>query len=150
MKKGWILCGIFLLLLAGCKRESGEPEQFYRVMTDYEELTALLNAPKEDMVLLDLRDNRDYEKAHLTGSINVPFDDEGTWLLQCVEEHSWKKNIIYLICAGGKRSAAAFNLLAEQGAPRIVYISFGYEEYIESQGYETSEGAEVCDCYHRN
>lgn len=150
MKKYRMLSGMLLLLLCclcGCKKEGGSTGQVYRVIADYEELDALLAAPAEDMVLLDLRDNKAYEKVHLAGSINVPYDDDGTWLLQCVEKHSWKESAIYLICGSGKRSAAAFNLLVEQGIPRVFCISFGYEAYLASQGYGTSEGAEACDCY---
>ncbi len=146
MKKYRILIGIAALLLAGCSQTS-QKEQEYRVITEYDELTGVLENPSEDAVLLDLRDNRDYEKAHCIGSINVPFDDEGAWLLKCMEEKGWSDKTIYLMCGGGKRSGDAFNFLVEQGIPRVVYITFGYSEYIESQGYETSEGAEVCDCY---
>lgn len=146
MKRYVIVFLSLILLLAGCSGgEAQQPE--YRVITDYEELTHLLEAFPEDAVLLDLRDNRDYENAHCIGSINVPFDDGGTWLLKCIEENGWENKTIYLMCGGGKRSGDAFNLLAEQGLPRIVYITFGYAEYSESQGYETSEGADVCDCY---
>lgn len=135
-----------LLVLSGCSCTK-ETEQEYRVITAYEELTSLLEELPENAVLLDLRDNREYENAHCIGSTNVPFDDGGSWLLQCIEEKGWQDKTIYLMCGGGKRSGDAFNLLVEQGIPRVVYITFGYTEYIESQGYETSEGAGVCDCY---
>lgn len=147
MKKNlFILTVIMLLLVAGCAGENKE-ERMYRVITEYEEFTGILNSMSEETVLLDLRDNRDYENAHCIGSINVPFDDDGAWLLKCIEENNWRDKTIYLICGGGKRSGDAFNLLVEHKIPRVVYVSFGYSEYTESQGYENSEGADVCDCY---
>lgn len=146
MKRYILLFGMVLLFLAGC-REAEQPERKYRVITEYEELNALLEAIPEEAVLIDLRDNRDYEKAHCIGSTNVPFDDGGKWLLHCIEKNGWQEKTIYLMCGGGKRSGDAFNLLVEQGFHKVVYVTFGYAEYIESQGYETSEGADVCDCY---
>ena len=147
MKRYRFFLGIcFLLVFAGCSFEQKQ-EQEYRVITEYEALTKLLDSFPEDAVLLDLRNNREYENAHCIGSINIPFDDDGAWLLKRIEEENWKDNTIYLMCGGGKRSGDAFNLLVEKGIPKVVYITFGYAEYIESQGYETSEGADVCDCY---
>ena len=138
---------LILLGVAGCGMAQEEQEQVYRVITKYEELTQLLENFPEDGVLLDLRDNREYENAHCIGSINVPFDDDGSWLMKCLEEQQWQNKTIYLMCGGGKRSGDAFNLLTENKIPRVVYITFGYEEYIGSQGYENSEGGGVCDCY---
>lgn len=134
-----------LIFLAGCSNK--EEKQEYGVMTEYSELTDFLQNANEEAVLLDLRDNREYENAHCIGSINIPFDDEGAWLLKKAEENGWKEKTIYLICGKGKRSGDAFNLLVKNGYPRVIYISFGYEEYIEALGYENSEGADVCDCY---
>lgn len=143
-----LLSIFFLLFLAGCSEEQ-KKEQEYRVITEYEVLTKLLDNFPEDAVLLDLRNNREYENAHCIGSISVPFDDGGTWLLKCIEEENWKDKTIYLMCDKGKRSGDAFNLLVEKKYPKVVCIAFGYTEYIASQGYETSEGAEVCDCYQK-
>lgn len=145
MKRLFFLVCIVLFLFAGCS--DGAEETCYRVITEYAEFTKLLQNFDEEMVLLDLRDNREYENAHCIGSINVPFDDGGTWLLKQAEENGWKEKTVYLMCGGGKRSADAFNLLVENGFSKVIYVTFGYEEYIQTQGYENSEGAGVCDCY---
>lgn len=146
MRRYLIIIELFLVLLTGCAVNPKETQE-YRIISEYGELTNLLQTRDDNSILLDLRNNRDYENAHCIGSINVPFDDEGEWLLKKAEENGWEEKTVYLMCGGGKRSADAFNLLVAEGFPKVVYITFGYEEYVQAQGYENSEGANVCDCY---
>ncbi|MBL4795318.1 MAG: rhodanese-like domain-containing protein [Pseudomonadales bacterium] len=64
------------------------------------ELTALLN--KQNAVVLDVRDAKDYRDGHITGAINIPFASvEG----RLVELGQYKENPIIIVCKMGQHSA---------------------------------------------
>ncbi len=140
-------------MLPGCstknpeKADPPEPPDF-SIITDYSELEQIACNAQTDssMLLIDLRDNSEYEYAHLEGSVNVPFDDDGAWLVKYLNNNEASDKEIYLMCAAGKKSAKAFNLLLEQGYGKLHYVSFGFNEYRENKGGAYLEGAGVCDC----
>ena len=52
---------------------------------------------------------------------------------------------IYLMCYSGKRAAKAINLLRSRGCRKLVYITFGYGKYANSQeDFVPKVGR--CDC----
>ncbi|MBQ9120135.1 MAG: rhodanese-like domain-containing protein [Lachnospiraceae bacterium] len=132
------------LMLWGCGKQ--EPVS-YTILTEYASLPEIAGDTDEKTVLIDLRDNSDYEYMHIDGALNVPYEEDGTWLLKYLEENEMKDKELYLMCGGGKKSADAFNLLVRAGYRKVHYVSFGFEEYIEACGTEAAQGAAICDCY---
>lgn len=97
-------------------------------------------------LIIDLRDQEDYEKEHIDKSINMPFNDEGVKLLSYLKEKKLHNKNIYLLCYSGNRSAKAFNLLSDEGFKNINYIAFGYDEYKESLGNSFIPVKGPCPC----
>ena len=140
------IMAIFLIsmVMVGC----GEKEPMhYSVVTDHAEIVRIAADDDESTVVIDLRNNREYEAKHLIGAINVPYDEDGSWLLEYLKQNAMEEKSLYLMCGKGKKSAEAFNLLVSEGYRDVHYVSFGFDEYAESEGEEALEGAEICDCY---
>lgn len=149
MKKCAVKCRLITVLLLsvvlmGCG-ESVTPD--YSVVTDYGEVVRIASDNDENTVLIDLRANREYEAKHLIGAINVPYDEDGSWLLEYLRQNELGDKSLYLMCGKGQKSADAFNLLVQEGYLDVHYVRFGFEEYAENEGEDALEGAEICECY---
>ena len=137
------LCCTFIYIVNAKKHD-------FSMVTSCIELTEMMNKHCLEDIIIDLRDNRDYESSHLIGSINIPYDEEGGYLTRYLQESPMKKKNIYLICYSGKRSAQAFNLLYDMGYHSLHVVTFGYDEYVQLEGETESEGADVCECNKNN
>ena len=149
MKRGtvkywYIIVALICIALTGCSKEDGAS---FSVVTGYDEVEQIASDTDDNTVLIDLRDNREYESKHLTGAINVPYDEDGSWLLEYLRENGLTDKALYLMCGKGKKSADAFNLLVSEGYKDVHYVRFGFEEYVEAEGEDALEGAAICDCY---
>ena len=61
--------------------------------------------------IIDLRDKSEYLKKHITGSINIPYND----LIFNHDKYLNKSNKYFLICSGGIKSKKACNILSIYG-----------------------------------
>ncbi|MBN2222660.1 MAG: rhodanese-like domain-containing protein [Vallitaleaceae bacterium] len=143
--KKWIVLTTLLLLctlstIFYIQKMDADSRPRYQILYDVEDLTTLLldkqyfseENESEEVYFIDLRDREDYEKKHITNTINIPFDDEGDKLLSYLTKHKAFDREIILMCYSGKRSSKAFNLLVQQGFKDLTYLPFGYEEYATS------------------
>lgn len=89
-------------------------------------------------IFVDLRPEKYYNRMHIPGFIHLPYDETDVLTLAQAEEP------VYLICAAGRTSARAYNLLLEAGAQEVHAAVFGVEEYAEAMGLENMEGADIC------
>lgn len=62
-------------------------------------------------VLIDIRDKEEYNKKHIKGSINIPYNE----LIFNHNKYLNKNNKYYLICSGGVKSKKATNILSVYG-----------------------------------
>ena len=62
-------------------------------------------------VLIDIRDKEEYNKKHIKGSINIPYNE----LIFNHNKYLNKNNKYYLICSGGIKSKKATNILSVYG-----------------------------------
>lgn len=58
-------------------------------------------------VLIDVRDKNEYSKKHISGSINIPYND----LIFNHRKYLNKSNKYFIICANGVMSRKAVNIL---------------------------------------
>jgi Rhodanese-related sulfurtransferase len=115
-----------------------------QLLYNEDNLAQLLLEVHPAIVMVDLRDKKDYEEGHIEGFINIP-SKEGVELLKYLQKNKLEKKSIYLMCYTGKRAAAATNLLQKKGFTHLTYITFGYDDFANSQkGFVPQKGE--CDC----
>lgn len=76
-------------------------------------------------VIIDLREQEDYELAHIEGSINIP-SEYGMEVDVYLQQQNASEKTIYLICYSGLRSGKTFNYLCQKGYKKLVYVAIGY------------------------
>jgi rhodanese-related sulfurtransferase len=84
----------------------------------------------EDYFILDVRNQDEYDEAHIEGAVLIPVDT----LESKLDELPWDKPII-TYCKSGGRSAAAASILVENGFTEV-YDMGGITEWID-KGYPT-------------
>ncbi|HOS69428.1 MAG TPA: rhodanese-like domain-containing protein [Bacillota bacterium] len=85
--------------------ESISPEEAYKRLES-----------EEDIILLDVRSQGEYEEQHIPGSISIPVNE----LEKRAEAELTDKNAdIIVYCASGKRSTSAANILAGLGYTKV-------------------------------
>ena len=120
------------------------PKPEYTIVLGVDELNSGIK--KEDALLIDLRDEKDYEAGHIDGAINMPFVDDGVKMLDYLKKQAGKNYRIYLMCYHGNRSGMAFNLLRDEGYRNLNYVKFGYEDYVNAMGSKFKPIQGECPC----
>lgn len=103
MKKIFLLL-ICITIFAGCDKPI------------YEEITAdeaykMIN--KKDVIVLDVREDNEFNQGHLENAINIPFDELEDRFMK--EVTSDKDQIIILYCRSGHRAMIGAETLASLG-----------------------------------
>ncbi|NLL68206.1 MAG: rhodanese-like domain-containing protein [Clostridiaceae bacterium] len=143
--KNKILVGLILILIIFnvCIIKKSMKKDI-KLLYNENELSELLQGIYPANILVDLREREDYEEGHIDGFLNIPSND-GIELLEYLKNNELERKSIYVMCYSGRRAAAAFELLQKNGYPYITYITFGYEDYVNSQdGFIPKTGQ--CDC----
>lgn len=78
-------------------------------------LEELLSSQDENVLLVDVRTQREYNAGHIPGAINVPYQQ-----IQQDLPAAEGDPIIVVYCQSGRRSGIAFSTLRRQGYERIV------------------------------
>ena len=90
----------------------------------YEDLEQLL---ADGGKLIDVRTQEEYDRFHLEGAVNLPYDDSHNNMRKSNPD-KYQKLILY--CSAGKRSAQARNLLVYLGY-KNVYLLKGHEGFFK-------------------
>ena len=80
----------------------------------------------KDVVILDVRDAKDYDKGHVENSINIPIDEVESRINE-LKDYQDKEILIY--CSVGRRSAQAAEILENSGYKDISNSVDGVKEY---------------------
>lgn len=75
---------------------------------------------RQDTLIVDLRDRADYEKGHITGAWNIPYEELENYRKQM---SNYEQVIFY--CANGSHSLLAAKSLAKQGK-KAYSVAGGY------------------------
>lgn len=86
--------------------------------------TQELKQDREKYTVIDVRSNKDFEKGHIEGAINIPLAN----LKEKVKEFSKEQSIV-VHCNKGVTGNAAQNLLINLGFNDVYNLSGGYKEY---------------------
>lgn len=114
------------------------------LLYDKKELKSIVEGVYPNIVLIDLRESEDYESGHINGFINIPSDD-GISVDEYLKKNKLEFKYIYLMCYSAKRAAVVADFLKTKQYFHVVYITFGYDEYVQSEKDFVPEMGK-CDC----
>lgn len=98
------------MLVVGCVSE--EKITYHTITSD--EAYNMINE-KEDIIILDVRSNSEYENGHIKEAINVPLDEIDTF-----KDITDNNNVVVLVyCASGNRSKSASEKLISMGYTEV-------------------------------
>jgi hydroxyacylglutathione hydrolase len=114
-------------------REAGLPLETTEAI-DIEELARRLQAG--EVTLLDVREDDEWEKGHVAGSIHAPYHElrDGT-----PEELRDTNRALAVACSAGNRSAIAVSLLRRRGVDDVVHVADGITQ-LRKHGIELVRG----------
>ena len=93
-----------LILFSGCSKP------IYEIISA-EEAYKMIN--KGNIIILDVREENEYNQGHLKNSINIPFDElEDRFIAEVTDD---KEKIIILYCRSGHRAMIGAETLASMG-----------------------------------
>lgn len=85
---------------------------------------------KDDLIIIDVREQDEYDQAHLENAILVPLS---TVSAEKINELNPTNKTILIHCRSGKRSKVAANVLLSQGySGEILELDEGINAWIES------------------
>src|SRR3954453_14422241 len=87
-------------------------------LIDPDELATRLDG--DDLVVLDVRDDDEFEEFHIPGSVHLPYGE-----LPDRQGELPRDRAIAAICSGGKRSGLAASILQREGFERVVHVANG-------------------------
>ena len=115
------LVGTFLLLLALFIRN--ETQRGGRSVSA-QQLVDLVN--RENALVVDVRDKKDYEAGHIVDSVNIPY---GTLESRLGDLEKYRERPLVIACKMGQHSGAAGTLLRKKGFPNVSRLTGGIAEW---------------------
>ena len=88
-----------------------------------------------DMVVLDVRDEDEWEDGHLPGSVHLPYGE-----LPERQGELPRDQTIAAICISGKRSGLAASILQREGFERVLHVADGGVRRWQRSGREIEKG----------
>jgi len=117
----YILVSIFVFLLVAFIINEGK-QGGAAISTG--NLVNLVN--REEAVIVDIRDNKDFGAGHIAGAINIPFASIDS---RVGELESYREKPIVLVCKMGQHAGAAGRKLKAQGFLDVRRLSGGMAEW---------------------
>ncbi len=108
---------------------TSEPDQIISVDIDFEEAKRLIDSESEDLILLDVRTEEEYDSAHIEGAVLIPLSE----LSNRTEELNTSTKIV-VYSANGSNSTIACDILIKNGSERVCNVLGGINAWNES-GY---------------
>jgi rhodanese-related sulfurtransferase len=115
------LVGTFVLLLALFIRN--ETRRGGRSVTA-QQLVDMVN--RENAVVLDVRDRKDYQAGHIVGAVNVPFANLGA---RIDELKKYRSRPLVVTCKMGQHAGAAGTQLRKAGFENVTRLTGGMAEW---------------------
>lgn len=81
---------------------------------------------REDAVVVDLRDKKEFDQGHLVGAVNVPYASIET---RVDELTRYKERPLVLICRMGQHAGTAGTILRKKGFANVSRLNGGFMEW---------------------
>jgi glyoxylase-like metal-dependent hydrolase (beta-lactamase superfamily II)/rhodanese-related sulfurtransferase len=91
---------------------------------------------RDDVLLLDVREDDEWEEGHVAGSLHVPYYD----LRNGVPARLRNGREIAVACSAGNRSSIAASLLRREGLDNVIHVADGGVQDLPTQGVELTRG----------
>jgi rhodanese-related sulfurtransferase len=102
----------------------------FRGVRDISPTVALRYAIQNDALVLDVREQKEYDAGHVPQSVLIPL---GTLEARVAELDTYRERPIVVICHGGKRSATACAKLAQLGFQDTYNVAGGILAWKKAQ-----------------
>ncbi len=87
---------------------------------------------RDDVLLLDVRDDDEWEEGHVAGSLHVPYHD----LVERVPRELRNGREVAVACSVGNRSSIAASLLRRSGLDNVIHVADGGVQDLPAEGVE--------------
>ena len=81
---------------------------------------------REEAVVVDLRDKKEFDQGHLVGSLNVPYASIET---RVGELTKYKERPLVLVCRMGQHAGAAGTILRKKGFANVSRLTGGFMDW---------------------
>jgi rhodanese-related sulfurtransferase len=93
-------------------------------------LLAVTQMNSEETVIVDVREDHEFNKGHIENAINMPFGKfEDTWK----QLEPYKNTPLIVVCQTGTRSTPACKKLSKMGFEKVFNISGGMQSWEDSK-----------------
>lgn len=116
----WELVGLFTFFLVALLWDNNK-----RSGQSVSVAEAVLKINKENALVLDIRDSKDFNAGHLAGAVNIPYAKLADRLSE-LDKH--KERPIILVCKSGQTVSVAGKMLKEKGF-NAIRLSGGMMEW---------------------
>lgn len=117
----YVLVGAFVALLVWFVRN--ETARGGKAVTP-QQLVQLMN--REDAIVLDLRDRKEYQEGHIVDAINIPHANLDA---RIGELEAFRERPIIVACKMGQQSGSAGTTLRKAGFANVMRLSGGMAEW---------------------
>jgi rhodanese-related sulfurtransferase len=100
-----------------------------------EDLRELLRRRPDEVEIIDVRGEEEFEQVRIKGSKLIPLDD----LPRRITEIDWSKEVVF-VCRSGRRSQLVAGMASASGA-EVKNLRFGIFECLQEGGGEFIEGS---------
>jgi rhodanese-related sulfurtransferase len=83
----------------------------------------------QDLLIVDLRDNKSFQKSHIKNAVLHPFDDFLGEILMNEGYAGYKQKHMVLVCDTGAKSRVAASILAEEGFMDVSSLNRGMRRW---------------------
>lgn len=91
---------------------------------------AVLQLNRDEAVVLDIRDRKEFNEGRITGSLNIPL---ASLKSRIAELNKYRDKQIIVVDKMGQHSAMAVKMLNEEGFDKVVRLSGGIADWKESK-----------------
>lgn len=95
-----------------------------------QEFLEALKAPNNNIILLDVRSEDEYNQGHIAGAINISHNKIEENLSQLAQ---YKKNTVVVYCRSGRRAGVAENILSSNGFNDLRHLTGDMNGWLEEK-----------------